>query len=71
MLALRDLIAVRKNASVPLMLYLSREECRQILEKTGIRRITAAYDALIRVYGELQGNASVQTACTSLLFGKY
>ena len=71
MLALRDLIAVRKNASVPLMLYLSREECRQILEKTGIRRITAAYDEVIRVYGELQGNASVQTACTSLLFGKY
>ncbi len=71
MLALRDLIAVKKNASVPLMLYLSREECRQILEKTGIRRITAAYGEVIRVYGDIQSNASVQTACTSLLLGKY
>ncbi len=71
MLALRDLIAVKKNASVPLMLYLSREECRQILEKTGIRRIVSAYGEVSEAYSDIQNNASVHTACTALLLGKY
>lgn len=71
MLALRDLTAAKKNADVPLMLYLSRNECRSIMEKTGIRRIAAAYADVCTTYVDIQNNASVQTACTALLLKKH
>jgi len=71
MLALRDLTSVKKNADVPLMLYLSREECRPILEQTGIRRIVTAYTAVEEAYNDIQNNASVHTTCTALLMQKY
>jgi len=70
-LALRDLIAVKKNAEVPLLLYLSREECGQILGNTGIRRIYEAGTALLQAYTDIASNASVQTVFTALLFGKF
>ena len=70
-LALRDLIAVKKNAEVPLLLYLSREECGQILGNTGIRRIYEAGTALLQAYTDIASNASVQTVFTALLFRKF
>lgn len=71
MLALRDLCAIKKNADVPLMLYLSREECRAVLAKTSIRRIAAAYSDVLEAYQDIQSNASIQTVCTELLMQKH
>ena len=71
LLALRDLCVCKKNADVPMMFFLSREECRPVLEKTGLRRLTAAYEALTEAYTDIQNNASVQTVCTALLMQKY
>jgi len=71
LLALRDLCVCKKGADIPMMFFLSRSECRPILEKTGLRRLNAAYDSLTEGYTDIQNNASVQTVCTALLMQKY
>lgn len=71
LLALRDLCVCKKGANVPMLFFLSREESRSILDKTGLRRLNAAYEAVKEAYGDIQNNASVQTVCTALLMQKY
>lgn len=69
--ALRDLCVCKKGADVPMMFFLSREESRALQEKTGLRRLNAAYGAVTEAYLDIQNNASVQTVCTSVLMQKY
>ena len=71
LMALRDLAAVKKNASVPLMLYVSAEECRGISDKVSIARISAAYDEVFLALSDIQSNASVRTVFSSLLLNKH
>ena len=69
--ALRDLIALKRNASVPLLLYTSKEECRELLNKTSMSRIVCAYDDVLQSADDIQANASIETVCASLLMKKY
>ena len=71
LMALRDLAAVKKNASVSLMLYVSPEECRNISDKVSISRISAAYDEVFLALSDIQSNASVRTVFSSLLLNKH
>lgn len=69
--ALRDLTAIKKNASVPMMLYVSGEECRSISDKVSIARISAAYDEVFLAMSDIQSNASVRTVFSSLLLNNH
>ncbi len=71
LLALRDLVAVKKNAGVPLRLYLSPDECRTISDKTSVSRILAAYDDVMQAWKDILSNASIQPVCTALLMKKH
>lgn len=71
LMALRDLAAVKKNASVSLMLYVSAEECKSISDKVSISRISAVYDEIFLALGDIQSNATVRTVFSSLLLNKH
>lgn len=71
LLALRDLAAVKKNAAVPMMFYLSKDACRHISDKVSIARICAAQEEILLARSDIQSNASVYTTCTSLLMKKH
>ncbi len=71
LLALRDLAALKKGASVPLMIYTSFEECRSIAEKVSLSRLLSAYDAVSTAREDILANASVQTVCAGLLMKKH
>lgn len=71
LMALRDLAAVKKNASVPMMLYLSKEDCKAVSDKVSISRICAAYDEVFLALRDIQSNASVRTVFSSLLMNKH
>ena len=71
LMALRDLAAVKKNASVSLMLYVSAEECKSIRDKVSISRISAVYDEIFLALGDIQSNATVRTVFSSLLLNKH
>ncbi len=71
LMALRDLATVKKNASVPMMLYLSKEDCKAVSDKVSISRICAAYDEVFLALRDIQSNASVRTVFSSLLMNKH
>lgn len=71
LMALRDLAAVKKSASVPLMLYISAEEGKSISDKVSIARISAAYDEVFLAMSDIQSNASIRTVFSSLLLNHH
>jgi hypothetical protein len=71
LLALRDLAAIKKGAAVPLMFYLSKDECKSISDRVSITRICAAHADTFLAHSDLQSNASVYSSCTALLLNKH
>ena len=71
LLALRDLAAIKKGAAVPLMFYLSKDECKSISDRVSITRICAAQADTFLAHSDLQSNASVYSSCTALLLNKH
>ncbi len=68
---LRDLAVLKKNASIPPLLFPSKEACRAFGEKISVSRIHSAYDCASAAYNDILANASVQTVFTELLMNKH
>ena len=66
-----DLAAIKKGAAVPLMFYLSKDECKSIGDRVSITRICAAQADTFLAHSDLQSNASVYSSCTALLLNKH
>lgn len=71
LLALRDLAAVKKNADVPLRLYVTADECRAVSDKISVSRILAAYNSVMEAWLDILSNASIKPVCTALLMKKH
>ncbi len=71
LLALRDLMAVKKSSEMPPLLYPSKTDCKLVSDKTSISRIIGTYDEVFRAREDILANASVQTVFVSLLLKKH
>lgn len=69
--ALRDLASAKKTASLPLLLYPSKSDCKAAADKITLSRIIGAYDDVFRARQDILANASVQTVAVALLTNKH
>ena len=69
--ALRDIAAIKKNASLAPLFYSDPDECRAVGDKIPLTRIVSAYDDVLTAREQILANTSVQTVFVGLLMNKH
>ncbi len=69
LVALRDLIAVKRRVELPLICYFDRQAAEQTAKSVSVAKLNAAYDALVKSYEDISNNTSPALSLSCIWLG--
>lgn len=67
--ALRDLLAIKRKSTAPLLCFFSKEEAERLAKNSSSSKIAACFDSLVKSYEDIQGNTSASLSLSCIWLG--